>query len=492
MTGHRESADATWVVEADREACCGAGKCFEASPEVFDLDDDGIVIVLDEHPDDSLLDRVARAERSCPTHAVRLTSIHSQSSEVHVTTTATSPKNIDDLPFLDLSSDEFFNDSYRMLTEMRERTWAARTEIGIMMLGYEDIDRILTDTRFRQPGVVTFEMQGVTDGPAYHLWDQALMHLDGDQHTRIRRTVSGAFSAKNIDTYRESMRQRIALRAADMPEGEPFDFVELFAEKMPMDIVGTLIGAPPEDHATIAHWTGQLGLIAPANLQENLPLIDAATLSLRAYVRDLAAERSKQEDLGTDLLGRLLTIQRDTEGISDEEMNTLFVMMFLGGQDTTRFQLGSAMAFFLESPSMWKQLAEQPDLVEHAAAEILRYRPAVPENFRFAIEDAIINDVLIPKGTYISISAAAANRDPKCTYEGEKFIMDRPIANNATFGKGPHFCIGQALARTELEEALRTLPPLMPNIRPEGLVEWHIPRAITGPLKVPMSFTRDA
>jgi cytochrome P450 len=147
------------------------------------------------------------------------------------------------------------------------------------------------------------------------------------------------------------------------------------------------------------------------------------------------------------------------------------------------------MDFFLSRPELWTELAEKPELATHAAAEVLRYRPSVPENFRYATEDAVINGLEIPKGTYISISSVAANLSDKCTANAAEFQLDRPPAPHLTFGKGPHFCIGQALARAEIEEAFASLPGLMPLIRREGPVEWHVPRSISGPESIPMSYS---
>jgi cytochrome P450 len=96
---------------------------------------------------------------------------------------------------------------------------------------------------------------------------------------------------------------------------------------------------------------------------------------------------------------------------------------------------------------------------------------------------------MIPVGTYISISGVAGNADPDCAARGHTFIPDRPPGPHLSFGKGAHFCLGAALARAEVEETLRILPEHMTDIRSRGPVRHSVPRAVSGPEEIPMSFT---
>jgi cytochrome P450 len=398
---------------------------------------------------------------------------------------------VSDLPFLDVESDEFVANSTAMLRDMRNVTWLARTNIGVMTLSYEGSEAILKDTRFKQPGVLTFELQGITSGPAYDAWDNFLLNIPDDQHSRLRRLVSGVFSVKSINNYRGLMASSVRDIAATIPPNQPFDFVDAFADKLPVRVIATLLGVPREDHHLFKEWTHSFGKVGPMNLRQLLPEIDAAALGLFGYVRDLVRARRQLPDPGTDILGKLITVQRESGegGISDEELVALGAVLMFGGLDTTRYQLSIAMILFMDRPELWRELAEHPELSEHATAEVLRYLPAVPENFRMPTTDIVVNNVLIPKGTYVSISSASGNRDNGCVAEPEQFRIDRETNNNITFGRGPHFCLGQAVARAEIEEALKILPKAMPFIHKEGKPEWTIPRAIGGPITVPMSYS---
>jgi cytochrome P450 len=208
-------------------------------------------------------------------------------------------------------------------------------------------------------------------------------------------------------------------------------------------------------------------------------------------VRELVEARLASGDLGTDLLSNLLRVEEGGERLTMYEVQSLVVLMFIGGLDTTTFQLAQTMATFLDRPSLWRELAEHPESAGHVAEEMLRFRPAIIENFRFATADVDYRGFHIPKDTYISISTGAANWDPACAANGSEFDIKRPPTPHVTFGKGAHFCVGAALARAEVEATLRTLPATMPTIRWEGRPRYRAPRATTGPEYLPMSFSRD-
>jgi cytochrome P450 len=405
-----------------------------------------------------------------------------------VTLTATKV-SIGDLPFLDMSSEDYAARSYEILRKLREETWVARTDEGILMLSYEAVREIVADSRFRRPGKDTYEIKGITSGPGYDFWSKSLPNLEGDTHKRLRKMVISVFSVQNVDRYRPMMRDIVTGLAGSLPVDHPFDFVGRFADKLPMTVAGTLIGAPERDHELLRDWTAH---IEPDNTPLSavtLPIINAAVTAMREYVGGLAADRRKSDDVGTDLLGRLISIQRRGGELTDEELVDLVAILIHGGHDTTRYQLGHSMAMFLERPDLWVQLAQNPEFAEHAATEMLRFRPALPENLRVPVEDVVFNGLFIPKGTHISLSNAAANRDLACAAGGEEFQLDRPITDHVTFGRGAHFCPGHALARAEIEEVFRTLPKLMPVIRSEGPIEWKAPRRLSGPERIPMSFS---
>jgi cytochrome P450 len=400
-------------------------------------------------------------------------------------------KTLADLPYADLEGEEYAAAPYDYLDRMREQTWGARTAIGLIVLSYDAIQEVYNDPRFRTPGVDTYKLQGVTSGIAYEWWESTVLNREGAEHTRIRSLVRDAFSPRSVNRYRERMREQVRTLAAALPAGEPFDFVERYANPLPVGVTCSLLGVASPDFDQFGRWTRDITLSTqPVAWVESLPKVEAALAGMFDYLDTMMAQR--RADPHDDLLSDLLRAEQDGDRLTSAELRSLVSLLLVGGMDTTRFQLSSMMEIFLNRPEQWEELAANPDMAERVAEELFRYRPAIMENFRFAMEDVQIRGVTIPAGTYVSMSTAAANHDDEFTVRGAQFDMHRAPTRHVTFGKGPHFCLGAALARTEVEETLRTLPGLMTGLTWEGESTHRLPRAITGPEVVPMSFTRRA
>jgi cytochrome P450 len=397
-----------------------------------------------------------------------------------------SVETIADLPFLDMEGEEFLHRPYEVLDAMRERAWAARTNAGIMVLRYDAINELLSDLRLHQPGTITLEMQGIMSGPMYEFWRDTLLHQQGENHTRLRRLVNGSFSARAISTYRHQIRSHVEGLATSLPADTTFDFADLYADVLPIRIICSILGLPDEDIPLLRKWIHDIGKVAAVGMADMIQTMDEAVLGLYGYIERIVEER--QGDLGDDLLSRLLRAHLGEDRLSLDEVRALVAIVFVAGHDTTRFELGHLMETFLERPVMWAQLRDQPELAHHASEELLRYRPAIIENFRFTPVDIDYQGMAIPAGTYLQISTAAANHDARCAVDGGQYVLDREPAPHVSFGKGPHFCLGAALTRAEIETSLQVLPHVMHTIRAEGPITRHVPHAISGPESIPMSY----
>jgi cytochrome P450 len=164
--------------------------------------------------------------------------------------------------------------------------------------------------------------------------------------------------------------------------------------------------------------------------------------------------------------------------------------VLMAGTDTTRNQLACCIALFADHPDQWALLADQPGLAPRAVEESMRVLGAVRATVRFASEDIVYRDVLFPRGTIVSTSLAGANRDPGAWDQPDKFdITTERGTAQMTFGAGIHFCMGAALARAELQEALPLLAQRMPHLSRDGDVEWKPATfGIWGPARLPIRF----
>ena len=224
-------------------------------------------------------------------------------------------------------------------------------------------------------------------------------------------------------------------------------------------------------------------------MASKLDLIMRTQDELDAYTRELIAER--RDKPADDLLTDLIAMEEAGDKLSTDELVMMVNAVIIGGTDTTRNQLGCALGLFAEHPDQWALLAERPELAQRAVEETMRYFGAVRGTARFASVDIEYRDVLFPAGTFMSVGLAEANRDANVFREPAVFDItaqkgDQP---QLTFGSGIHYCLGQALARAELQEALPLLAQRLPNLRLDGPTEWKPEGVgIFGPAHMPVTF----
>jgi len=313
--------------------------------------------------------------------------------------------------------------------------------------------------------------------------------MEGEDHARLRRLVAPAFTPQAADRLRPFMREVVGDLIDGFHASGRCEVVGDLCEPYPIPIICELLGAPKEDWRQFSSWATDIFRIFNQNLAEDLPLIEAADAELTAYLVALIAERRAAP--GQDLLSDLIAVEEAGDRLSTEELVSLAVAVLMAGTDTTRNQLACALALFAEHPDQWALLVERPELAPRAVEEAMRYLGAVRGTIRFAPEDIVFRDVLFPRGTLVSVPLAGANRDPDTYEDPEVFDITRERGvQQMTFGSGIHHCMGAALARAELQEALTLLSRRMPELATDGPVEWKPTTfGIWGPARLPLRFT---
>jgi cytochrome P450 len=379
--------------------------------------------------------------------------------------------------------------SERVQAAAREN-WIARNPFGFSILHHDDVVAVLRDKRWHSASGRIAEMFGIDD-PAFTARRRvSILSAEGDVHTRLRRLVGKAFSPRAADRLRPFMREVVnGLVDPVAPVGRADIAVDI-CEPYPIPIICELLGAPKDDWQLFSRWATDVLRIFNANLHEDLPVIMQAQDELDEYTRALIAERrSKPAD---DLITDLIAAEEEGDRLSTDELVMMVEAVLVGGTDTTRNQLGCTVAVFAEHPEQWKLLAEQPELAPRAVEESMRYFGAIRGTGRFASEDIVYRDILFPAGTLVSPSLAAANHDPTAFDDPGTFDITRPAPEHPhlTFGAGIHYCLGAALARAELQEALPILARRMPDLSIDGAVVWKPATVgIFGPERLPVRFT---
>jgi cytochrome P450 len=370
------------------------------------------------------------------------------------------------------------------------QNWLAKMEIGYCVTRLEDVTAILRDKRFHSALSLLPQMSGLPELAEASPRRESILSMEGEEHARLRRLVAPAFTPASANRLRPTMRSVITELIDGIADHGECEFVSAVCEPYPIPIICELLGTPREDWKLFSSWATDIFRIFNGTLEQDLPFIERASTELTAYVSDMITER--RADPRDDLLSDLIAIEEEGDRLSTEEMAMLAQAVLMAGTDTTRNQLACSMALFAEHPAQWKLLAEQPELAPRAVEESMRYLGAVQATVRFASEDIVYRDVLFPEGTIVSTALAGANRDPEAWERPNDFdIRQERGSVQMTFGSGIHFCLGAALARAELQEALPLLAQRMPTLQLSEPVEWKPANfGIWGPAKLPLRFAR--
>tara|TARA_Y100001949_G_scaffold30124_1_gene23188 strand:- start:7939 stop:8805 length:867 start_codon:yes stop_codon:yes gene_type:complete len=266
------------------------------------------------------------------------------------------------------------------------------------------------------------------------------------------------------------------------------EFVADVCEPYPIPIICELLGAPREDWELFSRLAVDIFRVFNGNLAEDGPKIIAASEEMDAYMLNLISERrSHPRD---DLLSDLIAAEEEGDRLSTDELLSMANALLLAGTDTTRNQLGCAVALFAQHPDQFELLRDDPELAPGAVEEVMRYLGAVRGTARYASEDITYRDVLFPKGTLIFPNFVAANHDKDKFVNPTTFDITREAGTpHLTFGSGAHFCLGASLARAELQEAFTVIARRLPDLTLDGEISWKpLQNGIWGPESLPIAF----
>ena len=313
-------------------------------------------------------------------------------------------------------------------------------------------------------------MFGITDGPLAEEMARNILHVNGEDHRRLRNLVNPAFTPRAADRYRPAMRGFLAeLWRAVLDDGPRCELVGAIAKPYPALTIATVLGAPVEDAPRLHEWSNtiQRQFDGPFLMAER-PRIERSVEELYAYLHDLLEARRSTP--GDDLISTLLAAEAQGDRLSDVELVNLVLDVLIGGIDTTQSQLAHAVRLLAEHPEQWAALRADPGLADSAVEEALRYEPITPFTARIALQDVEYRDVTFPKGTIVMVCAFTGNRDPRDHAEPDRFDITAPRDRTRplTFGAGIHYCLGANLARAELQEGLRFLAANVAELHLDG------------------------
>ncbi|MER5465660.1 cytochrome P450 [Streptomyces sp. NPDC002668] len=396
------------------------------------------------------------------------------------------------LPYADPG---FVADPFPLYRQLREDGPVRRAVIagGLeawLVTRYEDGLAALSDTRLSSDIRDASDPRLMRQLPATQRESMLrnMLRSDPPDHTRLRRLVSKAFTARRVAELRPRV-QAITDRLLDavVPAGRA-DLVEDFALPLPVTVISELLGVPVTDRHDFQRWTDDM-ILRRAELPDPA-VVDAAWQHMRSYLTELLdAKRARP---GDDLLSALITARDEEQRLDEYELIAMSFLLLAAGYITTVNLIGGGIAALLAHPDQLQMLRDDPAMLPDAIEEFLRYDgPVNPGIARYAREDVSIAGVTIPRGATVLIASAIADRDPAKFPEPDRLDITRRDNAHLAFGHGIHYCLGAPLARLEgqvaIGTALRRLPGLALAVAP-GELRWR-PGGLRGPERLPVTFT---
>lgn len=391
-----------------------------------------------------------------------------------------------DIPYLNISDPSFAMQS-EQLRSARAQSWYARTNYGIAVLRYDEVSKLLKSPKLSQGSAKWPDHNGVHAGLFYDWWTKNLLVLEGEDHHRIRRLLNPAFSPRLIKTLVPRFQALANELVDDFIDKGECEFIRDFAEPYATRVLTILLGIDESEWPTIARLASTVGLALGVTFKRDLEKVDAAVGELYEYASELIKKR--QANPGEDFVSRLVLANRDNDSLSDEELRNALVLLIFGGMDTTRNQLGLAMQSFMRNPEQWELLSSRPELGSKAVEEVMRTNPTVTWVTREAVEDFSYQGLDMTKGTTVHLFTQSSGTDPLAFPDPEIDLLAEH-APHYGFGGGVHHCLGHFVARADMSEALPLLARRLAGPHLTGGDEWLPDSGNTGPIRLPIGFTR--
>jgi cytochrome P450 len=382
--------------------------------------------------------------------------------------------------FTDFSSPAFFTDPYPLYEQVRQAGALLPVGPNARVTGrFEIIDALLRDRRMGKTYLQSVRARygdNAVQQPVFQALNRTFLMMNPPSHTRLRALLMKAFNARQIGKLREIVETTARELVERIGTKAEFDLVSEFALPLPIEIICRLLDIPS------AHGT-ELGVAASrlvsafdlAPLDERMlgEANDAAS-TLERYFQKVIEQR--RITAGDDLISALVGVDDDGATLSDDEIVSNTILLFIAGHETTSNMIGNAMVALFRQSARLDELKRDAALIPQAVVECMRYDGSVQMVVRTALEEVVIGDVTLTPGTIVFMLIGAANRDPAVFANPDQLDFNRGSgAPSLSFGGGIHYCLGARLALLEMEAAIGCLLARFPDMRTVNLDQlvWH-------------------
>jgi hypothetical protein len=295
--------------------------------------------------------------------------------------------------------------------------------------------------------------------PLYEHHTTSLVFNDPPLHTRVRRIIMGAVNQKAIARMEANVARLVDALLDEIAQKGQFDFIDEFAARIPIEVIGNLLRIPHEERGPLRGWSvAILSGLEPKLTPEMFAAGNRAVTEFIDYLKGLVAARRKAPgDYETDVLTRLIQGEQDGETLTEKELYHQCIFLLNAGHETTTNLIGNGVWALLDNPAQLERLRADAGLVATAVEEMLRYDGPIQLNNRRLSAPLALSGGTLPAGTFITIGIGAANHDPAQFAEPERFDVGRKPNRHLAFGQGDHVCVGMNVARMEGRIALSRL-----------------------------------
>jgi cytochrome P450 len=364
------------------------------------------------------------------------------------------------------------------------------------VMAYRDIVEVLrdTDTYSSEIGAVSLEELDERQMDIR----RSMLETDGERHRALRKLLQPEFTPRALADYETFLRGLTATTLDNaLPQGE-FDFVAEVAADFPIRVLAQMLDVPEADIPQLIKWGNRMvGNTDPehadvlANSEESdqykdLPFRSPAALEVFNYGFELAAKRKGGN--GTDLVSKLVNqVPSDGIPLDDRDFRNFFLLLVIAGNETTRHTITHTMRNLMDNPQAVALLRENPDLIPWAVEEFLRYASPIYHFRRTARRDAVLGGKNIKAGDKVVVWFGSGNRDSTMFDDPYKFDVTRNPNEHMTFGRGgPHMCLGNSLARIEIQIMFEDLLSRPYNIEYNGEIEYLRSNLVHGIKRFPV------
>lgn len=318
-----------------------------------------------------------------------------------------------------------------------------------------------------------------------------LVAMDGRDHRVYRAITQSRFLAKALGAIRtdiENLAQEFVGRMAD--RGDHCDFSADIAMWYPLRVIMTILGVPPEDEALMLRLAQQVLSSQDPEFQAKGGSAVAAMMEMFDYFKPIIADR--QRSPRDDIASVIANAEFDGEKLPERDIFGYFLIIASAGHDTTSYSLAGGLLALLRNPEQMRRLRADPSLLSGAVDESIRWSSPVRHFCRTATADCQVGGKTVRAGDVLMLSYPSANRDESVFEDPFSFRVDRKPNRHLAFGTGPHLCLGQHLARLELQSFFRELLARVPEIALDGTPRYVQSSFVGGVKNLPVRYRMGA